>query len=355
MATQKNNLRFMMTNGTTEVDAKRSVVRVQYLPAHEVANLAAHSGEDLLGVIAYGRTCRQPQDTEYPWVSVDMPQLGGEPLLEVWTSTAGVEYAHRKGIGYASNEAMLFGFIRMEETPGKVMETLAFEAYRRILDLIETSDHRHLLRVWNYFPRINDEVDGLECYKRFCLGRHKAFEEHNPAFPGDLPAASAVGTQSPGLVVYFVAGREPGVRYENPRQVSAFKYPAQYGPRSPSFSRAMVKQWGVERHLYVAGTASIVGHETRHVDDVQQQLNEIVRNLEALLTHIAGSEGIPERGLNLLSLLKVYLRHPEHLELVKSALAGSLPREMPILYLAGDICRRNLLLEIEGIGIHPEL
>ena len=94
------------------------------------------------------------------------------------------------------------------------------------------------------------------------------------------PAATAVGRQdhSGVLQVYWLAGTEPGRPLENPRQVSAFNYPRQYGPAPPRFSRAMLVTGG----LLISGTGSILGHASHHAHDLSAQLDEILRNLASL-------------------------------------------------------------------------
>ena len=102
-------------------------------------------------------------------------------------------------------------------------------------------------RIWNYFPRINVESDGLERYRAFCVGpRHGRLDDS---------ASRECDRTRPGLL----SSRRRAASVE---QVSAYRYPALYGPRSPLFSRAVVKQWARSTQLYISGTASVVGHWT---------------------------------------------------------------------------------------------
>ena len=48
-------------------------------------------------------------------------------------------------------------------------------------------------------------------------------------------------------------------------------------------------------------------------------------------------------------MLKVYIRNPGDLQLIKQTLEAEAPAEIPRIYLQGDICRENLLTEIDGI------
>ena len=138
----------------------------------------------------------------------------------------------------------------------------------------------------------------------FCAGRHQALVAELTEFETHLPAACAIGTDEPGLRLYALAGRTAGIQIENPRQTSAFHYPRQYGPRSPSFSRAVLKAWEERHHhLYISGTASIVGHASQHVD-LMAQLDETLFNLRALLAQANRLTPEPLRP----ALLKVYCR-----------------------------------------------
>ena len=46
-----------------------------------------------------------------------------------------------------------------------------------------------------------------------------------------------------------------------------------------------------------------------------------------------------------------YLRHPEHLEAARRAVAADLPDLDSAIFLRADVCRRELLVEIEATGL----
>ena len=149
--------------------------------------------------------------------------------------------------------------------------------------------------------------------------------------------------------MYFLAARQPGIHVENPRQVRAYEYPRVYGPRSPSFARATLRPSISGSHLLIAGTASVVGHVSEHIGEPHQQTLEIIRNLNALILHTEQLHGITRGQWDGQAFFKVYLRHPEHFETVRDILKEQLPSHTEVLYLQGEMCRRELLLEIEGI------
>lgn len=142
------------------------------------------------------------------------------------------------------------------------------------------------------------------------------------------------------------------MQIENPRQVSAFHYPPQYGRRSPSFSRAVLKNWGEgHEHLYISGTASIVGHASQH-GDLLPQLAETLANLEALLAEADRRAMTPLD----LTLLKIYVRPNLDPAPLRDRIVRTFGANVPLLFLRADICRQELLLEIEGLatsGDHP--
>jgi chorismate lyase/3-hydroxybenzoate synthase len=246
-----------------------------------------------------------------------MRQLGPETLHEVWTGE------------------LFFG--TYESADDEDIERAARIAYDEILRTARERGYPCLLRIWNHIRDINEGEGDAERYKRFCAGRHDAFDAAQ--WPNDmLPAASAVGIRQRGLVIYYLAARTPGRQIENPRQVSAYAYPRQYGRLSPSFARATV----FGDMLFIAGTSSIVGHETKHPGDIRAQLDETLTNVGT----IARAAGC--RGLEDLTHVKLYLRNSADVEI-----ANSVRMAMPqakMLVLEADICRRELLLEIEAVG-----
>jgi enamine deaminase RidA (YjgF/YER057c/UK114 family) len=136
---------------------------------------------------------------------------------------------------------------------------------------------------------------------------------------------------------------------ENPRQTSAYRYPPKFGIHSPSFSRACVLGESAGTNLFISGTASIVGHETIHPGDVSAQARETLANLDALLEEANRVVGTPRYSLDALKF-KVYVRRPRDLDAIQRVLSASLRPAAPILYLQADVCREELLVEIEATG-----
>ena len=321
----------------------------EYADPENAFRFVADSASSLLGLIAFGAAFPARAELSLPMLSIPIEPLAAEQRVELWHSGLPATRGACNGVSFAHNGAVLFGTLSLSESPAQRLETTTVQAYTRILDVIRAQQYPHLVRMWHYFPSINLDTHGMERYRQFCMGRHQAFAERGLAPGPDLPAASAIGSRAPGLYVYFLAARTPGIAVENPRQVSAYCYPPRYSPRQPAFSRAVIQDWGHERQIYISGTASIVGHESRHRDDLAAQIEETLGNIRALLRHAAGHSEKALLDLHALSSVKVYLRRPDDLQPARNILGTVFAPDTQVLYLAGDICRSELLIEIEGV------
>lgn len=306
--------------------------------------------EHVMAIVCFGVDCKPIEGAEFPVIYSHMEQLGETKQVEVWTSSAPVSYHRGDSFEYTENSEALFGQYLFKNDSSSDLEATTRLAYNSCLKETRAAGYPYLIRLWNYLPDINMVVDGLERYMRFCLGRHQALEENRLIFEKELPAASALGTQGGRMSVFLLAAKTPGEPKENPRQVHAYEYPPQYGPRSPSFSRAMLKRWGGNKwDLFISGTASIVGHESQHPGDAVEQLQETLQNIETLIESATKGLNGEVYTVSDLSFLKVYIRHREHYPVVREALERTLKGSLPTMYLLADVCRTNLLLEIEGV------
>lgn len=227
------------------------------------------------------------------------------------------------------------------------LEAASLHVYR---DILQATRGLHLARIWNYVPAINEAgPEGLENYRLFCRGRSVAFEqEHGSDFNALLPSASAVGCGLPALTVCFAASGTMPRHIENPLQVPAYNYPAEYGPRSPSFARATILRASGEETVFISGTAAIRGHVTVAPHDLRGQLDCTMENLKEI-SRACGLGSDLNRGAGTARHFKVYLRHASY----QSVAAGRLERDFVtpddrVSYLQADICRAQLLVEIEA-------
>lgn len=277
------------------------------------------------------------------------------PVAERWQVRGPVHEGQQGCVRYRSNGMWVFGTACLDDRVVGGMEAAAWRAYTDLFAVLEREGCPQLHRLWNYLPDIHGLEAGLERYRCFNLGRARAFAQAGRSLGEGAPAACAMGTRSGWLTVHFLAGRQPARAIENPRQVSAYHYPRRYGPCSPTFSRAALADLGGGlRVLFISGTASIVGHESVHVGDLEAQTAETLRNIDAVLeatrSHLEASWTL--EALRRRLECTVYLRRPADLDRVRAVIIAHLGAQAPAVqaatYLRADVCRAELLVEIEA-------
>ncbi|RQR33758.1 endoribonuclease L-PSP [Burkholderia sp. Bp9143] len=300
-------------------------------------------------------------------------------VCEIWQCDAPDLRSERRGaLQYRYSEAagLVFGSIVMQEAQevqatadadrdgGTPLERATHDAYRALFDVLDTLGIPYPLRIWNTVPAINAQQFGIERYRQFNIGRQRAFDACRRALTGGVPAACALGSVVPvagdmppaaPLAIHFIASRTPADPVENPRQVSAYHYPADYGPRAPTFARAAA--WPGDDAaplLFVSGTASIVGHRTVHRGNVVAQTRETIANLAAVLEQ-AARQGHGPFTLADLSY-RVYVRDAGDaaaLAAIERELRDAAGSGVRPLFVHADVCRDDLLVEIEASAGHP--
>jgi chorismate lyase / 3-hydroxybenzoate synthase len=312
--------------------------------------------DGVLGVVAFEDVPAGLDDTDIPVAGINTPVLGTDaPLYEVWQTQRPIESGQRARVRYRRDDHVLFGCISVPETAASrsaggasALQAITEEAYREIFSVLDSVGYGHLLRVWNYLPEINADTLGMERYWHFNKARREALIACGRTVSGNVPAACALGCAAGSpLVIYFLASQSAPIAVENPRQASAYEYP-------PVFARASVLREASAAMLFISGTASIVGHETFHVGDAAAQTRESLVNIEALLEEANRVAGTARFALGSLAY-KVYVRQSSDLPVIRAQLSAALGASARIVYLRADICRHDLLVEIEATGVDGHL
>lgn len=264
------------------------------------------------------------------------------PAVEVWIAGGPVRSGRAGSIRWSSDGDYSFVAIEIDERAHDGISGAAEQAYRELVAFIAASATPNILRIWNYLDAINLGDGDDERYRHFCVGRARGIRD---VPRGGYPAATAIGRRdgSRMLQVYALAARVAGAPIENPRQTSAWRYPREYGPTPPTFARGMMTPAG---QVLISGTAAVVGSASQHRNDAVAQLDETLKNISTLIGS-ARSGASAQLGPG--SLLKVYVRHREDAPLIVETLRRRIPALDGLLLLEGDICRRELLLEIDGL------
>ncbi len=232
-------------------------------------------------------------------------------------------------------DGIRFGFVRRAINGD--LEKKTSDAYDEILGCLGDTE---LYRCWNFVPQINVETEGTENYKLFNAGRRQAFDRHyGTDSTKRMSAATGIDIHGDDLIVLFIAGSDEPVHIRNPQQVSAYNYPHIYGKLPPSFARAT----RIADRYFISGTASIKGHETLYVGDVEKQVETMADNVEIMLSQY--QMDCQKTGV-------VYVRRAEDIDLVRGLVQERFPEFSPV-YLEANICRGDLLVEMEMTCFRP--
>lgn len=217
-------------------------------------------------------------------------------------------------------------------------------------------------RLWNFLPEICAPIgDGVDRYRVFNAARHRAFSARfgeDAIANGRVPPASCVGHNGHPILIGALGVRGELISVENPRQIPAFEYSPKFGPKPPCFSRAGIADFGEMRALLVAGTASVLGEESTHEGSLEAQLRETVLNLRAILDQGRRTEGAPRNAGAASSparilATRVYYRRFQDRPLLEQLLPPDLVAGAEVEFVHAEICRRELLVEIEVLADLP--
>ncbi len=214
---------------------------------------------------------------------------------------------------------------------------------RVVFDLMEQGlqaagmEFSDVVRTWFYNHKL------LEWYGEFNAVRTAFFNEHG-VFDGLVPASTGIGggnAAGAALTAGLLAVKaRPGASVVMPFEVpSPLQCPAPaYGS---SFSRAAEFGAGGFRRLYISGTASIEpGGLSVHIGDVDGQVALTMEVVQAILE----SRGM---GWEDVSRAIAYFKcGTEASSFHRYCVEHGIP-PMPVLYANTDICRDDLLFEIE--------
>ena len=288
--------------------------------------------------VDHSATC--VQDAAAPrWVSALVDAADGWRREDGATELS--PFAHHKAWGLCS--VRIADAASLPDNAFRAAATRAYEILRR-----EVEDTRaHVVRLWNFVPNILGQADnGLLRYMVFNAGRHAAMTDWLGAkdfASAPVPTATGVGNYAGSdLVVHCLTHTSGGMPVENPRQKPAFRYSQRYGPLPPCFARStrVVDESGV--YVFVAGTASVVGEKSLHPNNLERQLNETIANLRAIFE--ASTTGDYE-----IVSMRAYVKREQDVATVLSQLREAFSTGDTIEWAVTDICRPELLVEVEAV------
>lgn len=231
----------------------------------------------------------------------------------------------------------------------------SFDTVRQILEM-EGMTFADIVRQWNYIPGILNiqhfEGKDLQHYQLFNEIRQKYYSTNE--FKDGYPAATGIGTRNGNFDLDFFAIKSSTsvqkVGLSNPKQQDAYKYDQNYlvgdatsgqVKKTPLFERAKILQTKEGIQIFISGTASIIGQETIGIGDIQCQTEITINNMQELISRLNILQ------TNHFTYLRAYIKEEHHFQEVRVLCEASFP-DVSISYLQADVCRDNLLVEIEG-------
>ncbi len=346
-------------------------MKIQFANKNIISSLTANQKRTVLRLTSF-RSIYQPISRAYMYNCVAIPSLSDihQEVFFIDPKTDNfIEHGQVGNVEVAQSQHYTMLRIVVSEknqkkVPGKTFDSdlhqAGYTAYRDLFAIIKKYQFGTIARIWNYIPNILSPSklatmpEDRERYRQFNAGRADAWAEYGPRDrQGTLlrPAATGIGSHGGPLIIECLTSHYPVTYIENPRQLPAYTYPKQYGTKAPAFARGSLVTTPQESQLYIAGTASIVGSETLHHNDPTAQVKETFRNITTLIAD-KNLKKYGEKGFKLddVQHYRVYIKNPKDYPAIRKAVEKIIGTQTDVVYLNDDICRQDLLLEIEAIA-----
>ncbi len=256
------------------------------------------------------------------------------------------------GLEVAGSEAVFFALSDVGRLLPNDPERQPAEETREAIHLAEALltarqwSFRDVRRTWFYLHDI------LDWYDEFNIARNREFDRMGLPRSGSgamLPASTGIFAENPrgGWCVLDVLAVRSSNGYPldarrlvNPQQNEAPEY-------GSSFSRGLELNTRSCRYLLVSGTASIDDHGSSvHEHDFRRQTERTLDTVETLLR-----EGGAVLG-DLRQATAFVKRHDDVSEL-RDILTSRGMNQLPVVYTVGDVCRDELLFELDATAAVP--
>jgi chorismate lyase/3-hydroxybenzoate synthase len=241
------------------------------------------------------------------------------------------------------------------------LEQRVADTYTAILHSVDSLPARHPVRLWNYIPAIHQPMEhDRDRYMVFNAGRYRAF---NARFGGHgaldrmVTTPSGIGHDRHDLVIHCLSTAAPAIAIDNPRQIPPHRYSARYGPFPPCFARATLLPQ--QKRILIGGTASIKGEESLHTASLSLQFQETLTNLASVVEAAHMKSGAIDRRtekqwLSAYTELRVYYARAADGDTLAAMTQMAFSNRCRIEMRRADLCRSELLVEIEGVAIEIE-
>ncbi len=221
--------------------------------------------------------------------------------------------------------------------------------------IIRACGMSNIVRAWHYVPDIIGftNLDGRkkQNYQIVNEQREKAYS--HTKWESGYPAATGIG-QVKGNCLIQAVGFVPNnnakiIKISNPLQIDPAKYSDSViisGKKTPKFERAKLILSAETGLLFISGTASISGENTLYINDPVGQTLKTIENINALKNKVSKDYNIDNNGFTD-SHFRVYIKNKSDIDTIRNICESNIESDS-INYVIADICRANLLVEIEA-------
>lgn len=292
----------------------------------------------------------------------------GGLVAEIYTleDTTSIQFGEENGVCYgvieSAGEKMLF----VEGIPATdFSEKVCLQSQEVFtkLDALLTAygfEVDDIVRQWNYIGNIVSYKDGKQNYQEFNDARSVYYAKGK--WSNGYPAATGIGSID-GIIVGGIAFKRVGATkgvypIDNPLQVAAHIYSkrvliddAENAVKStPKFERAKLIETTNGAYCFVSGTAAIRGEESVDATSAKLQTIKTIENIEYLVS----KENLVRFGCQPYDLkyafVHIFIKNEADYEAIRAIVEEAYPN-IPAIYSIADVCRSELLVEIEGILI----
>jgi hypothetical protein len=274
---------------------------------------------------------------------------------KVWKATSVLENNGGAVLFQNEKNSVLVGSVQsFADSNCKDNSKQVFNDLLHILKSVEFS-LSSIVRQWNYIEDILGFNGKEQHYQEFNNARSAVygtlFNENG------YPAATGIGMKCGGVIIEFVAvqsGELKSVAINNPSQIAAHTYSKNVlaGEEcllktTPKFERARYLELFGKKLIFISGTASIIGERTVGVGNPSEQTEITINNIKQLyskeiLDQLSGETLNPKYGH-----ARVYIKNAKDFPVIKRTFKSHFGK-LPVVYIIADICRNDLLVEIEG-------
>jgi enamine deaminase RidA (YjgF/YER057c/UK114 family) len=295
---------------------------------------------------------------DWPEQAISAPLLGStaDSLRETWLADGPASAGVSEGIAWRRAGDLLYGVVELAEAGFAgagipPLQAASRAASDRIFRLLDAQGLPCLWRVWNYLADTT--------------ARRTAWNATASSTSAARTPSSTTGAAPPATCRRPAPSAWPADRCRSPSwpvrsrrcrsRTRARSAPTTTRPNTARAARpSRAARWSSARagNPVVSGTASIVGHRTVHPGDVAGQCRESLANIAAVVAEanrVARSGDFSPGEL----VHRVYVREAADFPAVRAAFAELAGEAPGTVFVQADICRADLLVEIEAMAVHP--